>query len=266
MSIVRVNFNEYNSGEQYENLLNDEANRNFQILLLLLSSYYLSKIDGPSYARELKAIAIELARVRLSLDQIQTDAYFKSTRGEFLYQTVTELLFPGEIPDPNFGDLDFRDFLVNVVAIYFKGSVPSSIKSAVELLTSGKVIVFENFKEARQPGSGLDISDQFGFQVDVILDSLTDSNIFLSDHNIRILLNIIRPAHTLYTLRFILKDVYIGQQTDRQPNKVLDKFSLDISNYGYEDFRKFVEGVKGIDDLGTKKAVSITAEDHSADF
>jgi len=104
----------------------------------------------------------------------------------------------------------------------------------------------------------------------VILDSPGSTDVFLAEKNVRILLNIIRPAHTLYRLRFILEDEYFGQKdpdTDvNMPNKVTDAFSWTLSCYGYEDFRRFVEGVGGIDLLGTKKAVSVVAENHSADF
>lgn len=267
MAVVRVNFNNYEDGEEYRYRLFDEAERNFKIFLTLLSSYWQSTIDGPNYAREIKAMAIELARIRLTLEEVRTDTEFRQTRTEFLYQNLTSLLFPQRDGAPNLGggDVDFRDFLVEIIKIYFKGSVPDSIASAVDLVTSGKVEVREAFKEAREPGSGFDISDQFTFLVDVILDSPGATDVFLADQNIRILLNIIRPAHTLYRLKFILKDEYVGNQdpdTD-QVNKVLDSFTFALSNYGYEDFRRFVEGIDTVDPLGMKKSVSVTGEVHT---
>jgi hypothetical protein len=273
----RVNFNDYEDGEQYRNRLNDEANRNFNILIKLLSSYYISTIDGPNYARELKAVAIELSRIRMSLNEVRSDTYFTSTRGEFLYQVLTSLLFPNGAPDPKFPELDFRDFLNEIVAIYFKGSIPPSIQRAAELLTNNaEVIVKENFEEAKNPGSGFDISDQFGFTIDVIMKTPVDFDIFLADKNIRILLSIIRPAHTLFRLGFILEDEWPGSRpTDpNDPNggpdnrfpKISDTFKMLLDCYNYEDFRKFVLGVEGIDKLGVKKSVSVTGEDHSLSF
>src|SRR3972149_5612430 len=99
MAVIKKSFNEYNLGEQYLNQLNEEANKNFRIFLLLLSSYFLSKIDGPSYARAMKSMSIEVARVKLALDQIRTDTYYRSTRGEFLYQVLTSIVFPRKIPN-----------------------------------------------------------------------------------------------------------------------------------------------------------------------
>jgi hypothetical protein len=272
MAIIRVNFNTYEEGEQYLNRLSTEANKNFRVFLTLLSSYWQSTIDGPNYAREIKAMAIELARIRLALDDVRTDTYYDRVRADFLYQVLTSVLFPQDAGPPNTGlsDLDFRDFLLEIVRIYFQGSIPKSMEDAVELFVTGQVQVIEAFEEARKPGSGFDISDQFTFYIDVILDSPGSTDVFLADKNIRILLNIIRPAHTLYKLRFILQDEYFGQQDPdpdaNRPHKMTDAFSFVLSSYGYEDFRRFVEGVDGIDLLGTKKAVAVTAEDHGSDF
>ncbi len=267
MAIVRINFNTYEEGEDFRFRLFDEAERNFQVFISLLSSYWQSTIDGPSYAREIKAMAIELARIRLSLDDVRSDTSYSLTRPEFLYQTLTNLLFPDNTgaPDPKLGDLDFRTFLTEIVSIYFKGSVPPAISEAVALLTSGTVTVREAFLEARNPGSGFDISDEFTFLVDVVLPSPGATDVILADKNIRILLNIIRPAHTLYRLKFILEDTYTGNQNPakEQFQSVLDSFSFDLANYGYEDFRKFVEGIDRVDPLGAKKSVPVVGEIHT---
>jgi hypothetical protein len=280
MAIVRVNQNVFESGEEYNNRLLQESQREFTILLSLLSSYFTSKIDGPNYARELKAMAIELARIRIALADAQNDTYFSATRGEYLWQVLTVMLFPktfgyasGSAPTVDQTDIQFRTFLQQIVAIYFKGSIPASIQKAVELVTGGTVIVRENYLEARNPASGLDISDEFGFEVDIFLPFVNNVDIFLADKNIRLLLQIIRPAHTLYKLKYILQDRYIGQQQppgpngiSPQPHKVTDSFTFTLTNYSYEDFRKFVEGVEGLDLAGTKKAVEVVNEDHSSDF
>ncbi len=273
MPIIRVNFDAFEEGEQYRIRLVEEANRNFKIFLNLLSSYWRSTVDGPNYAREIKAMSLELARIRLALEDIRTDTKYSSTRSEFLYQILTSVVFPKRVPgapNPGLQDLDFKEFLTDVIKLYFKGSIPSSIQEAVELLVNGRVSVTEAFLEARKPGSGFDISDQFAFIIDIILDSPGSTDVFLADRNIRILLNILRPAHTLYRLKFILEDEWPGQQDPdpdgRQQSKVVDTFTFALSNYTYEDFRKFVEGVDGVDVLGTKKSVSVTGEDHSASF
>lgn len=268
MAIIRVNFNAFEAGEEYLTRLDAEASRSFKILLSLLSSYWQSSIDGPNYARELKAMALSLARIRLALDDAHLDQSYATTRTEFLYQVLTSALFPGPdgAPDLESTDVDFRDFLNEVVRVYFAGSVPHSVQKAVELVTGGTVTVRENFLEARKPGSGFDISDEFGLSVDVVLPFPGSIDVFLADRNVRILLAIIRPAHTLYRVKYVLRDSYVGRRAPSHAGKVSDSFQFTLSNYSYEDFRKFVEGVDGIDEGGFKKAVAVSGEDHTMDF
>ncbi len=285
MAIVRVNQNVFQCGEEWNNRLLSETTREFTIYLSLLSSYWTSTIQGPNYTIEIQAMSRALAQIRLMLSDIQNDFYFSATRGEFLYQTLTALLFPtiGSIqslgaPTIDQSDIEFRTFLQQIVAIYFKGSVLESVQQAVELVTGGTVIVWENYLLARTPGSGYDISDEFGISIDVLVPTpgVTGPGLidpFLSDFNIQLLLRIIRPAHTLYTLKYILQDSYIGQQqpigpngVSPQPNKVLDVPTVALSNYGYEDFRKFTNGVARIDTLGSKVAQAVQGEDHTGQF
>lgn len=270
MAIIRVNQGLFESGEEYEARLLSAANEEFQILLRLLSSYWQSTIDGPNYTRELKAMAIALARIRMALGDIQNDTYYIATRTEFLYQVVTSVIFPNPqtdgIPDLHKTDVDFRTFLQNIITLYFQGSIPDSMRKAVELITGGTVVVRQAYEEARRAGSGYDISDEFGFEVDVILTSPGSIDVFLADRNIRILLNIIRPAHTLYRIKYILRDAYMGQRTKTISEQVVDSFTFDLSSYEYEDFRKFFSGVCGPDPGGIKLPVNVVAEDHSEDF
>jgi hypothetical protein len=272
MAIVKVNQNAYESGEEYIGRLNQEAEVNFKALLTMLSSYWQSTVDGPNYAREIKAVAIAMSRIRIALDDVKSDGDYRSTRAEFLYQVLGSMLFPGEMANPSHNDADFAAFLRNLVKTYFAGSVPASIKAAVELVVDGmQVRVTENYVEARKPGSGLDISDEHTFCVDVMLSSPGSIDAFLAEKNTRILLDILRPAHTLYKLKFVLRDEYLGNRTKEgdlviEPSKVSDSSRFDLSSYGYEDFRKFVEGIEGLDPLGAKKSVFVENEDHSLDF
>ena len=269
MTILRSNFNTFEAGEEWLTRLDDESNRDFQVLLSLLSSYWQSTIDGPNYAREIKSMALALARIRLSLEDVQIDQSYALTRTEFLYQVLTSALFPGpgvtsvNAPDLQSTDVDFRTFLNNVITIYFAGSVPASISKAVGLLISGNIVIRENYLEARKPGSGFDISDEFGISIDIILPSPINSSIFLADKNIRILLSIIHPAHTLFNIKYIIQDVYVGQKTLFNPNKINDESTWSLSNYSYEDFRKFVDGIEGIDKFGFKKPIQVIGESHT---
>ncbi len=270
MAISRDNFNTFQSGEEYYARLQTEAERNFQILLSLLSSYWKSNVDGPNYAREMKAFAIELGRIRLSLEDIQQDVSYNLTRTEFLYQNLTSMLFSNEsgYPDLRVSDVEFKNFLISMVKIFFQGSTPKSLQEAMELLTNSKVVIKENYKYTKE-NSTFDISDQFGFVVDVIINDINIFNQFLVNKNAKILLNMIKPAHTLYKIKYILSESYEGSlpPTENEPSiiknqKIGDVLRWSMSSYSYDDFRKFVEGVNGVDDLGFKKPFQVTGEIH----
>ena len=258
--------NVFENGEEYKLRLETEAQANLKTFLALLSSYWQSNIEGPNYTRELKAVSIALARLRLALEDIRTDTFFNQTRADFLYQTVTQVLFPNGAPNTKLGDVEFRDFLLQIISIYFQGCIPLSMKQAVELFTGPGSIIKENFRESLNPASGLDISDQFGFSFDILLESPGSIDTILADQNIRLVLGIIRPAHTLYKIKYILQDTYVGQQNQGDSSKVLDQLSFALSDYGYEDFRRFFGGVDRIDLLGVQRAISVVGEDHSSDF
>jgi hypothetical protein len=266
MTLIRVSRNPSDKGEDYFLQLVQETEKNFKVLLSLLSSYWQSRVDGPNYARELKSVAFELSRIRLALENIQIDNDFKSTRTDFLYQTITSMVFPYQSGSPNLGksDLDFKEFLIEIIKLYFKGSTPDSIKKAIEIISGKSVIIRENFLEARKEGSGFDISDQFGFSIEIDINSPSELDVFLTSDNIKIVLDLLRPAHTLYNLKYILNDVYpdknITSSSDKE--KMTDAFSSELENYHYDDFRKFYGGLFKIDFLGTKKSINITGESH----
>ena len=271
MGIIRLNSNAYENGEEYVDRLQNETVKNFGILLALLSSYYKARVDGPLYMRSIKAMSIALSQLRINLNNIYDDNDYEATRGEFINQVITYLAFPDDPVDLNASDVEFRTFLVEIIKLYFKGSIPDSIKAGVSLITKKDVGLIVHYEEARKPGSGYDISDEFGFTVDIVLNNPSDIDVFRADKNIVIFLNILRPAHTLYTIRYILKDAYLGNQAipyvgPRPPPKIKDEFTFILNDYKYQDFRKFVSGVYGVDPGGFKKSYSATFEDHSSDF
>jgi hypothetical protein len=179
------------------------------------------------------------------------------------------MVMPDQSVNLESSDMDFREFMVGLVQLYFKGSVPETIKGGVELITKSTVEVKEAYKEARLPGSGYDISDEFSFEIDVHLDSPSSMNTALNDRNIRILLQILRPAHTIYRLKNILRDEYLGNivtpggNTYPNSNKVVDSLGDATLDERYEDFRKFSLGVSGVDRLGAKVPLLISGESHT---
>lgn len=253
-------------GAAYNRALVTRAQALFTNLLNLLPSNYISTVQGPNYTEELKAVAVELARLELALEAVSFDFDFRYTRTEFLYQTVGYLVYlNGKLPKVSFDDVEFRAFLLKVIGIYFKGSIPSSIREAVALFFTENVTVYENFILVRQGASGLDISDQFGFQIDLDAPGAAfPPDFFEHQENVRQLLDIIRPAHTLFRIRVVFTDKY--EPNGEEFGRIIDDMRWDLSAYWYDDLRKNFRGLKRVDRLGVKENVVVTGEDHSADF
>lgn len=261
----RVNYTLEQSGKEYNLRLLGRAQSILSTLLGLLPSSYISTIQGPNYTNEVKAVAVELARIELSLEDIDRDRSFPTTRSDFLYSIVGYLLLlNGKLPPLAFDDASFRQFLIALVGIYFQGSVPKSMADAVRLFFTGDSIqVTENFLLVRAGASGYDISDQFGFQIDVTTGGSFPPDVFSLDSATRILLDIIRPAHTLFRIRYIFTDHY----TPNEPfGHVIDAMRWHMSTYWYDDFRSYWAGIRDRDRLGAKVSQTITGESHSADF
>jgi len=266
-SLTRVNYTIQQKGKEYNFRLAQRAQSIFTTLLNLLPSNWVSTIQGPNYTNEVKAVAVELARLELALEDVDFDSNFLNTRSDFLYSIIGYLVFlNGKLPQTTFDDVEFKSFLLNVIRIYFQGSVPSSMRDGVELFVSDGVSVTENFLLVRAGASGLDISDQFGFQIDIeaLGGAGFPEDVFTLDSNIRLILDIIRPAHTLFRIRYLFRDDYTPNQDDG--GKILDSSRWRLSNYYYDDFRVFPQGLKDRDRLGVKENQSVTDEDHGGDF
>jgi len=257
----RLNFNIQRQGKEYELRVLQRAQTVFSTLLGLLPSNYTSTIQGPNYTNELKAMAVELAKIELALEDVSFDQEYSHTRSEFLYSIVGYLCFlNNKIPNLSYSDEDFRTFLLNLIGIYFQGSIPKSIEGAVGLLITEEFETLENFLLQREGVAGLDISDQFGFQIVIETNNQFPPGIFDFQSSLRIILDIVRPAHTLYTIRYIFKDEYLPG------GSILDSMRWDMWSYYYEDYRKYYNGILDRDRLGVKENIEVLGEDHSADF
>lgn len=260
----RVNFSIVPKGKEYNLRVLQRANTIFSTLLNLLPSNYMSAVQGPNYTIELKAVAVELAKIELTLEDIDLDRDFNRTRAEFLYSTIGYLVFlNGRIPSLGFDDEEFRQFILNLIRIYFQGSVPAAIRDAAGLFLAEDFTVFENFLLTRAGASGLDISDQFGFQVTVESTGAFPSEIFEIESSIRTILDIVRPAHTLFSIRYLFQDSY---DPNTPSGQVIDAMRWRLASYYYEDFRSYWGGVQNVDRLGVKQNQAVTNENHSEDF
>jgi len=268
----RLNSTVEQKGKEYSLRLMQRSQTVFSTLLNLLPSNYVSAVQGPSYTQALKAVAVELSRLELALEDVAFDYDFNRTRSDFLWSVIGYLvLVNSKIPDLGFSDVEFRSFFLNMIRIYFQGSIPDSMGDVVELFVSGEVAVTEMFLLVRQGASGLDISDQFGFNVDHVATpgGGFPPNLFDADTAIRQLLDLVRPAHTLYKIRYIFTDdVFPGDPNnpDDPFGKILDTMRWRMGIYHYDDVRSYWTGIKDRDRLGKKVNKVVTGEDHSNDF
>lgn len=261
----RLNFSIERRGKEYNLRLLQRAQVVFSALLNLLPSNYISAVQGPNYTLELKAVAVEVARIELALEDVDLDRDFTRTRSEFLYSIIGYLMFlNGKLPPLEFDDGEYRNFLLNLIRIYFQGSIPKSIQDATGLFLSGDFTVLENFLLQRAGSSGFDISDQFGFQINVTATGGGfPPEVFDILSSLRIILDIVRPAHTLFRIRFIFTDSY---NPNDPTGRVLDEMRWRMADYHYEDYRSYWTGLRNRDRLGRKVNQVVADEDHSNDF
>jgi hypothetical protein len=261
---ARLNFTIERRGKEWNLRVLQRAQAIFTTLLGLLPSNYTSTIQGPNYTLELKAVAVELAKIELALEDVDLDMDFDRTRSEFLYSIIGYLVFlNGKLPPLEFDDEEFRTFLLNLILIFFQGSLPESMQDSADLFFSGANEVLENFLLTRLGASGYDISDQYGFQVDVSTTGVFPESVFQLQQSLRIILDLVRPAHTLFRIRYIFEDNYNPNDPE---GKILDAYRWRMANYHYEDFRSYWCGIRDRDRLGKKTNQTVTDEDHSMDF
>lgn len=265
LDLNRLNFTIERKGKEYNLRLLQRAQSIFSTLLNLLPSNYTSAIQGPNYSNELKAVAVELARIELALEDVDLDRDFRHTRVEFLQSIIGYLVFlNGRIPALEFDSEEFRRFLLSLIKIYFQGSIPESIEDAVALFVNKDFEVIENYLLVRAGASGLDISDQFGFQIIIETTGTFPEDLFDLDSALRTVLDVVRPAHTLFRIRYLFEDEYIPNGDE--VGEILDAFRWRMASYYYEEFRSYWGGVKNRDRLGKKQNQAVVNEDHSFDF
>lgn len=262
----RLNSSIDQSGKEYNLRLTQRSQIIFSTLMGLLPSNYVSAVQGPNYTQALKAVAVELARLELALEDIDRDRDFSATRSDFLWSIVGYMVLVNQkVPGIDFSDAEFRAFFLNMIRIYFQGSIPQSMEDVVSLLFSGNVSVTEAFLILRQGGGGVDISDEFVFNIDYLSPpgGGFPPNIFDADSAVRQLLDLVRPAHTLFRIRYVFTDQYLPNDV---LGKIVDAMRWRMSVYYYDDFRSYWGGVKDTDRLGHKENQYVTAESHGDDF
>lgn len=233
------------------------------VFLQMLPSNYVSLVQGPFYTLQFQAVAEVIAEFQISAQETFADSDYDYMRPEFLFQLLGSLVFPDAGSDgyPTLrGDLTYREFLKRMVALLLQGAKKTTVEGGLALLSDATWSVIEKGLAARtekkkvwnkskgvweeQPGSVWGLDDQFEFEVNVsYLDPETGLQRFPEDpfvllENVRIVLRALKPAHTLYEYRHLFTEAFGSLFDDTQ--------SWELSNYYYEDFRKFCCGAKQV--------------------
>lgn len=233
----RLSFPLVKRGKNYENALQSRSQSILNSLQNLLASNYQDTIASTEYATYLRSMALELGKITLALEELQEDIAFEDVRSEFLYNSLGYILFLNKkLPDLEWSDEKFRDFLLKIVEIYFQGATPESIREAVELFSDDSFEVEERFQDPMP-----DISEQFGFSISFDLNNAFPQDFFRVQANINLLVDIIKPAHTLYEIRNVFSESYDTADT------VQDTSEWELFNYYYDDVRKYCQGLAGFE-------------------
>lgn len=210
----------------------------------VLPSNYVSLTTGPNYLENFRIFAENLAKIQLAMQEIAEDVDYNFTRSEYLWQFLGSVVFPlGDvegIPDLD-GDLRYRDFLRNMILFLLEGSKPKPITDALNLLTTANISLLEKVLYSDSPEYLWTMKDQNIFELDIWTDENTfpiDVDPFTLQRNIKLVLDALKPAHTLYQERFLFKD-FIGLNFN-------EELYINQDLYYYEDFRKNCNGVLNI--------------------
>jgi hypothetical protein len=248
----------------------------------ILPSNYVSQVTGPYYTLQFQAIAEAIATFQITAQECFEDAMYDYTRSEVLFQILGMLVFPNASVDgwPTVhGDISYRDFLRRMVTLLLQGSTKKTVKEGVELLTDATVEIVEKGIAARQLRglSAWGPDDQFTFEInvtntrqitvdDVVITLPTfPDDIFTFIRNVQIVMRALKPAHTLYDLRFVFWDAFTTlTDVDINGNPQCE---IDFSNYYYDEFRHFCLGIKEINGTAGRTLVDKTLfSDPTRDF
>ena len=213
----------------------EKANLMLNSMLKTLGSNYITSNDYAYYAVKLKALAFEAARIITNAEDIYNDLIFATTRPEFMYQNIeTFLFFNSSYSFSNVDDGAARNFLLALIKAYFNGATKSSIEAALALGVDNKATVTldELYLEGRANQALDPVPLQHAFLVSIIVEN-NNLDIVQLQNNITFLTNLIKPAHTNMTTRFVF-----SEPTESFAGRDTDVFNAQIFDYGYEDLRK----------------------------
>ena len=209
--------------------VNEVADQIVQFFQNNLPSNYVSTVDGPQYRMHWRNLAIALATIQVQALEVVADQT-DQTRGEFVHQLWGKLLLPRGMPTLD-SDQALRDFLQELAPLLLEGATRDAIEQAIQLLVASATV-----QEAED------------YTFDVTLEGgnnmFGSSDPVLLEQNVHLLVDALRPAHTVYRLRHLFRETLAHPvDTVGYPNS---RLTVSVSDEHYDDARSFWTGVESI--------------------
>lgn len=248
------------TGQQGVRKLRDIVDSILRTLQDVLPSNYVAEVPGPYYVLQYQAIAEQLAKLQLEMEDVGLESDVDFARPEYLWQMIGTLVFPDTSKSPRGipevdGDLTYREFLRRMILLLLQGAKESTQQEGLSLLTEATVEVIDKVDFSHRAISAWGFGEQHEFEINVLFKTVyTDPTTgefiegalgtgFPEDpfrllrNNLRIL-RALKPAKSLFEYRHLFKDAF-GELFVAEPFFELDPWY-------YEDFRKFCCGMKEI--------------------
>lgn len=269
------------TGQQGSRSLRDITNSILRTFQQVLPSNYVAEIPGPYYVLQYQALAEQLAKIQLELEDVGTESDIDFARPEFLWQMIGTLVFPDTRKEPRGipevdGDLTYREFLRRMILLLLQGATEDVVEEGLELLSEAVITVLSKVDFATDPNTAWGFGEQHEFEINVLCRTIFTNpetgelitgelgtgfpeDPFQVFRNNQRVLRALKPAKALYEYRHLFLDAF-GSLFTAQP-------MIDLDPWYYEDFRKFCCGMKEINgDEGTTLAGRQLFQDVTLDF
>lgn len=167
-------------------------------ILSNLESTYNTDSQSTIFYGYFKTLALEIAKSMQTVEDYRNDSYYETgTAPELLYQNLGYLLkFE---PRADYSHDRYRDILLTLMQMFFKGSTKSSITEGLALLLDVQSVSIKEYLE--------NIAWQFIFSFDVEIGSTPIKNWDEFNSDITTVLKLVKPAHTYFLLRYIFTEI-----------------------------------------------------------
>ena len=183
-------------------------------LINVLPGSYNKEIIETNFYKLLRAAALELSETKITLDEIKngfylnaldkTENYLKEAKEDYIYKNFGVLI---DLPKKaKWSYEQYRQMVTAVIKVLLDGPTKENIETAIEQFTGYKNKIFELYKEKDNimfcDLEGLNLTYRFAVQIMKDINKYDDSEELME--NLIYLLNIIKPAQTLFLIYFVL--------------------------------------------------------------